>query len=227
MGWVGLGRGWRVGGFFAHPYHQGTSLPVPILFEFKSGTALGWKELVDNELFDKSFMEALQWDSVLKAIILSHCFSNYRDLFNLCHFVCRWYTATHTFLLSYDEITVTLEDVAIQLLLPILGGVDPSALELYPEEETVEVELRKGMSGNVKLSHWVRPFSKASIAACRAALVTFWLCKFIFGSHPHYAMKPLYFRLAIKISVKVSLPLAPMFLRHLYVQLDILPSDKD
>ena len=122
---------------------------------------------------------------------------------------------------------MTLEDVAIQLLLPILGGVDLGALELYPEEEIVEVELRKGMSGNVKLSHWVRPFSKASIAACRAALVTFWLCKFIFGSHPHYAMKPLYFRLAIKISVKVSLPLAPMFLRHLYVQLDILSSDKD
>ena len=40
-------------------------------------------------------------------------------------------------------------------------------------------------------------------------------------------MKPLYFRLAIKISVGVSLPLAPMFLGHLYVQLDILWSDED
>ena len=55
----------------------------------------------------------------------------------------------------------------------------------------------------------------------------FWLCKFIFGSHPHYAVKPLYFRLAIKIFAGVSLPLAPMFLGHLYVQLDILRSDED
>ena len=39
-------------------------------------------------------------------------------------------------------------------------------------------------------------------------------------------MKPLYFGLAIKISAGVSLPLAPMFLGHLYVQLDILWSDK-
>ena len=40
-------------------------------------------------------------------------------------------------------------------------------------------------------------------------------------------MKPLYFRLAIKISSAVSLPLAPMFLGHLCVQLDILQSDED
>ena len=39
-------------------------------------------------------------------------------------------------------------------------------------------------------------------------------------------MKPLYFRLAIKISTGMNLPLAPMFLGHLYVQLDILWSDE-
>ena len=73
--------------------------------------------------------------------------------------------------------------MANQLLLPILGDVDPGALELSLEEEAVETELRKGMSGNAKLSHWVGSFSKASVAACRVAFVTFWLCKFIFGSH--------------------------------------------
>jgi len=88
------------------------------------------------------------------------------------------------------------------------------------------------MSGNAKLSHWVGSFSKASVTVRRAAFVMFWLCKFIFGSYPHYAVKPLYFifgsyphyavkplyfRLAIKISARVSLPLAPMFLGHLYV----------
>ena len=40
-----------------------------------------------------------------------------------------------------------------QLLLPILGDVDTGALELSPEEEAMKVELRKGMSGNAKLSH--------------------------------------------------------------------------
>jgi len=91
----------------------------------------------------------------------------------------------------------------------------------------MEAELRKWISGNAKLSHWIGAFFKAFVAARHVAFVTFWLCKFIFGSHPYYAVKPLYFRLAIKISVGVSLPLAPMFLGHLYVQLDILRSDKE
>ena len=78
------------------------------------------------------------------------------------------------------------------------------------------------MARNAKLSYWVSSSSKFSIAALCAAFVVFWFCKFFFGSHPHYAIKPLYFHLAIKISAGVSLPLAPMFLGHLYVQLDIV-----
>ena len=48
---------------------------------------------------------------------------------------------------------MTLEDVANQVLLPILGDVDPGASELSPEEEAVEAELKKRMSGNAKLSY--------------------------------------------------------------------------
>ena len=112
---------------------------------------------------------------------------------------------------------MTLEDVANHFLFPILGDVDPRALELSLEEEAVEVELKKRISSNAKLSYWVSSSSKFSITARRAAFIAFWLCKFIFSSHPHYTVKPLYFRLAIKISVRVSLPLAPLFLGHMYV----------
>ena len=55
-----------------------------------------------------------------------------------------------------------LEDMANQLLLPILGDMDSSNIELSTKEEAVESELRKGRSGNTKLSHWVGDFSKAS-----------------------------------------------------------------
>ena len=68
---------------------------------------------------------------------------------------------------------MTLEEVADRLLLPILGDVDPDALELSSEEEVVEAELRKGMSGNAKWSHWVGAFSKAFDAAHCAAFITF------------------------------------------------------
>ena len=46
---------------------------------------------------------------------------------------------------------MTLENVANQLLLPILGDVDPSDMELSLEEEVVVAVLRKGMGGNAKL----------------------------------------------------------------------------
>ena len=56
---------------------QGTSLPVPIHFEFGSGTALGWRDWVDNKLSNTGFMGLLQWAGVLKAIISSRCLSNF------------------------------------------------------------------------------------------------------------------------------------------------------
>ena len=172
------------------------------------------------------FLGLLQRAGVLKAIVSSRYLSNFRDLYNLRQLVRRWCTTTHTFFFSCGELTVTLEDMANQLLLPILGDADPATLEFSLEEEAIEAELKKGMAGNAKLSYWVSSSSKFSIAARRAAFVAFWLCKFFFGSHPCYAIKPLYFHLAIKISAWVSLSLAHMFLRHLYVQLDILRSDK-
>ena len=108
---------------------------------------------MDRELFDTGFIGLLWRAGVLKTIVSSHCLSNYRDLFNLRHLVRWWYTTTHTFFFSCGEVTVTLEDVANQLLLPILGDVDPSALEFSLEEEAVEAELKKRMSGNAKLSY--------------------------------------------------------------------------
>ena len=39
---------------------QGISLPVPIHFKFGSSTASGWREWVDSELSDTSFMGLLQ-----------------------------------------------------------------------------------------------------------------------------------------------------------------------
>lgn len=162
-------------------------------------------------------MGLLQRAGVLKAIISSRCLSNFRDLYNLHRLVRRWCTTTHTFFFSCSKLTVTLEDMANQLLLPILGDADLATLEFSPEEEAIEAELKKRIARNAKLSYWVSSSSKFSVVTHRAAFVAFWLCKFVFGSHPHYAIKPLYFHLAIKISAGVSLPLAPMFLGHLYV----------
>ena len=68
---------------------------------------------------------------------------------------------------------MTLEDVANQLLLPILGDVDLSAMEFSLEEEAVEAELKKGIGCNTKLSHWVRTFSRLPNVIYSVAFVAF------------------------------------------------------
>ena len=95
---------------------QGILLPVPIHFEFGSDTALDWREWVDNELSDTGFMGVLQRAHVLKAAVFSRCLANFRGLYNLRHLVRQWCTTTHTFFFSCSELTITLEDVANQLL---------------------------------------------------------------------------------------------------------------
>ena len=60
----------------------------------------------------------------------------------------------------------------------------------------------------------------------RAAFVAYWLSKCVFGEYPYYAIKPLYFRLAVKISIGTSFPLVAMFLGQFYTQMDLLHTDE-
>ena len=60
----------------------------------------------------------------------------------------------------------------------------------------------------------------------RAAFVAYWLSKFVFGEHPAYSIKPLYFPLAIKIAAGACFPLAPLLLGQLYTQLDLLHAEE-
>ena len=53
---------------------------------------------------------------------------------------------------------MTLEAVANQLFVRILVDMYPNNIKLSAEEETIEAELKKGMSGNAKLFHWVGAF---------------------------------------------------------------------
>jgi len=132
---------------------RGETLSIPILFKFESSTSLGWKDWVDHELSNLGFMEALRQADVLKAVFSSRILQNYH-MFNLLHLVRLWCSATHTFFLSYGKLTVTLEDVANQLLLSILGDIEPSDIQLFVDEEAMQVELHKGLGdGNAKLSN--------------------------------------------------------------------------
>ena len=105
--------------------------------------------------------------------------------------------------------------------LPILDEHSFSDIKLSTEEEEIAAALRKRSS--TRLSGWPSHFTQLKGApVCRAAFVLYWLCKCTFGNFPYYSVNTTFIPLAIKISTGHCFPLAPLFLGHLYSQLDLL-----
>jgi hypothetical protein len=116
---------------------------------------------------------------------------------------------------------LTLEDIKNHWMLPVLGEFDPSAIELSSEEKEIAEALRRHSSARV--TGWPTLFlHHEDIFFHCAAFIVYWLCKCVFGNFPYYAVITFYIPLAMKISLGSCFPLAPMFLSHLYSQLDLL-----
>jgi hypothetical protein len=106
-------------------------------------------------------------------------------------------------------------------MLPIFGEHSFSGIKLSAVEEEVAAALRRHSS--TKLSSWPTLFvHHEDIPVRHAAFILYWLCKCLFGNFPYYAVNTLYIPLAVKISTGYCFPLAPLFLGHLYSQLDLL-----
>ena len=116
-------------------------------------------------------------------------------------------------------------------MLPILGDHDPDEVELSPEELRIEAALadyigRKNISLGTQAARfapWMDHFMREGDASIhKAAFVAYWLSKCVFGEPPAYSVKPLYFRIVVKITIGVCFPLALLLLGQLYTQLDLL-----
>ena len=87
---------------------------VPIFFDFVTRKIQGWPIWVDKELSNEEFVGHLERADILKAVVISRNLKGFRDAKGLRHLVRRWCLALHTFLFSFGELTVTLEDVVKQ-----------------------------------------------------------------------------------------------------------------
>ena len=145
----------------------------------------------------------------------------FRDTEPLCEVLKWWCSSTHTFFLAWGELTVTLEDIANHWMLPILGELSFSGIKLFTEEEEVVAVLRR--HSFTRLSGWPALFVHCEdIPVRHAVFILYWLCKCLFGNFPYYVVNTLYIPLAVKISTGYCFLLAPLFLGHLYSQLDLL-----
>uniref|UniRef100_A0A2N9EFT5 Aminotransferase-like plant mobile domain-containing protein n=1 Tax=Fagus sylvatica TaxID=28930 RepID=A0A2N9EFT5_FAGSY len=183
-------------------------LAVPLVFDFQCSRAVEWADWIDLELADRGFCDRLEQAGVLRSILISRCSNMYRDTEALRQLVRRWCPSTHTFFFAHGELTVTLEDVENHWLLPILGDQGPADLILSPEELEIESALadyigRKNIALGTQAARfkpWMEHFNRETNPLIRrAAFVAYWLSKCVFGEHPAYSIKPLYFPLALDL----------------------------
>uniref|UniRef100_A0A2N9GHX4 Aminotransferase-like plant mobile domain-containing protein n=1 Tax=Fagus sylvatica TaxID=28930 RepID=A0A2N9GHX4_FAGSY len=208
---------------------------VPLVFDFQCSRAAEWANWIDFELTDRGFCDCLERAGVLRSVLISRGSNMYRDTEALRQLVRRWCPSTHTFFFAHGEMTVTLEDVENHWLLPILGDQGPADLILSPEELEIESALadyigRKNIALGTQAARfkaWMEHFNRETKPSIRrAAFVAYWLSKCVFGEHPAYSIKPLYFPLAVKIAAGVCFPLAPLLLGQIYTQLDLLHAEE-
>ena len=78
-----------------------------------------------------------------------------------------------------------------------------------------------------RMGRWVMTLSREKDKEVRrAGFLAFWLSEFLFSEFPGYEVKSSFFPLAIKLAQDTQYPLAPLFLGHVYSQLDQLHGDE-
>ena len=65
----------------------------------------------------------------------------FRDAKGLRHLVRHWCPSLHTFFFSMGELTITLEDVVNNFLLPVFGDESPFDITLSSEDLEIEDKL--------------------------------------------------------------------------------------
>ncbi|XP_010545538.1 PREDICTED: uncharacterized protein LOC104817874 [Tarenaya hassleriana] len=140
----------------------------------------------------------------------------------------KWCPETKTFIFSFGEATVTLEDVMILLGFSVLGSPVFAPLESSEKRETkkkldkVWLEITKGR-GHVNQVSWLSRFMNNSdeIELEHEAFLVSWLSNFVFPSR-HCKFTKDVIPIAIHLARGTRIALAPAVLAGLYQDLDSL-----
>ena len=77
----------------------------------------------------------------MKSIAISRILEGFKDAKGLKHLVLRWCPSLHTFLFSIGKLTITLEDVVNNFLIPVFGDESPFDISFSSEDLKVEDKL--------------------------------------------------------------------------------------
>ena len=123
---------------------------------------------MDRELSDEEFVGHLNRARILKAVAISRNLEGFRDAKGLRHLVRCWCPSFHTFFFSVGELTITLEDVVNNFLLPVFGNENRFDISLSEEDLEVENKLFSHFGGRTaspggkpaRMGRWVMTLSR-------------------------------------------------------------------
>ena len=96
---------------------------------------------MDKEFSGGEFFSCLECPEILKSVAISRNLEGFKDAKGLRHLVRRWCPSLHTFFFSVGELTITLEDVVNNFLLPVFGDENPFEINLSSEDLEIEDKL--------------------------------------------------------------------------------------
>ena len=118
---------------------------------------------MDRELFDREFVGCLERVGILKTVAISRNLEGFRDTKGLRHLVRHWCPSLHTFFFFVGELTITLEDLVNNFLLPMFEEENPFNISLSDKDFEVEDKLFSHFGGRTtspggkpaKMDKWV------------------------------------------------------------------------
>ena len=164
---------------------------------------------MDRELSNREFDDFLEHVRILKSVAISRNLEGFRDAKGLRHLVRRWCPSLHSFFFSVGELTITLEDVVKNFLLPVFGDESPFDIRLSSEDLKIEDKLFSHFGGcttsfggkPARMGKWFMNLSREKDKVVRrAGFLTLWLSKFLFSEFPEYGIKSAFFPHAIKLA---------------------------
>ena len=118
---------------------------------------------MDRELSDREFVGCLERVGILKTVAISRNLEGFRDTKGLRHLVRHWCPSLHTFFFFVGELTITLEDLVNNFLLPMFEEENPFNISLSDKDFEVEDKLFSHFGGRTaspggkpaKMDKWV------------------------------------------------------------------------
>ena len=201
------------------------NLPLKVCFRGWQRPNERWKMWVAS--LHSKYQSIWKESGIYEAIMCSkYSICKHRDL--ILGLAEKWCPKTNTFIFSWGEATVTLEDMMALGGYSVLGNPVLSPLITKEMEEIHEILLegyttvaKTNSIAYVGLHAWLEHFMGSGSKFEHEAFLSYWLCKFVFPM-PLYRIERQNFPIAILLARGTRIALAPAVLSSIYSDLGLL-----